>query len=61
MRNGLLLLVLAGSVATLSAQAPRAAFEVASVKKLTERIEQPSFDLLTPSTAFFFRTRPSPH
>src|SRR5688572_24226292 len=43
------ILVFVGLVVTLSAQAPRPAFEVASVKKLAERIAQTPTQLSTPS------------
>ena len=48
-------LLMVGLMATIAAQAPpRPAFEVASVKKLAERIELTSFDVMTPSAAFHY-------
>jgi uncharacterized protein (TIGR03435 family) len=55
MRNGSrLLLISVGFAATLSAQAPRPEFEVASVKKLVERSESGSVDLFAPSTGLYY-------
>lgn len=47
-------LVFVGLAVTLSAQAPRPAFEVASVKKLAERIPQSSTHTFTRSAAIYF-------
>lgn len=53
-RGGWFCVVAVGMMATLSAQTPRATFEVASVKKLAERIQQTSFDTSTQSAALYW-------